>query len=75
MTNEPFLTYLYLYAAHTKKKVASLVKNKCISEESALLGRQLGEAVEKCTEHGGDVIVSQFILERLDGAEKTLIDH
>ena len=49
MTNEPFLTYLYLYAAHTKKKVASLVKYKCISEESALLGETM-KSWEEATE-------------------------
>ena len=49
MANEPFLTYLYLYAAYTKKKVASLVKNKCISEESAQL-KETMQSWEEATE-------------------------
>jgi len=49
MTDQSFLTYLYLYAAYTKKNVASLVKNKCISEEYALLGETL-KSWEEATE-------------------------
>ncbi len=33
MTDQPFLSYLYLFAAYTKKQVSDLVKNKCIDEE------------------------------------------
>ncbi len=33
MANQSFLSYLYLYAAYTKKQVSDLVKNKCIDEE------------------------------------------
>ena len=33
MIDESYLSYLYLYAAYTKKKVSELVKNKCIDEE------------------------------------------
>lgn len=49
MTNQSFLTYLYLYAAYTKKNVLSLVKNKCIAEESALLAETL-RSWEEATE-------------------------
>ena len=38
MNNESFLSYLYLYAAYTKKRVGELIKNKCIDEEYALRG-------------------------------------
>ena len=33
MADQSFLSYLYLYAAYTKKQVSDLVKNKCIDEE------------------------------------------
>ena len=33
MNNESYLSYLYLYAAYTKKRVSDLIKNKCIDEE------------------------------------------
>ena len=33
MTNQPFLSYLHLYAAITKKQITDLIKNKCIDEE------------------------------------------
>jgi len=33
MADQSFLSYLYLYAAYTKKQVLDLVKNKCIDEE------------------------------------------
>ncbi len=38
MNNESYLSYLYLYAAYTKKRVSELVKNKCIDEEYANSG-------------------------------------
>ena len=33
MTEQSFLSYLYLFAGYTKKQVSDLVKNKCIDEE------------------------------------------
>ena len=33
MTDDSYLSFLYLYAAYTKKRVSDLIKNKCIAEE------------------------------------------
>ena len=35
MTEQSFLSHLYLFAAYTKKQVSDLVKNKCVDEESS----------------------------------------
>ncbi|MFQ5573306.1 MAG: hypothetical protein ACE5EJ_03545 [Nitrosopumilaceae archaeon] len=49
MTDQPYLSYLYLYAAHTKRKIGDLVKNKCIDEEFARI-KEIFRSWEEATE-------------------------